>query len=301
MWENPHDDRKIAIDERRAMIVEEINRRTSLQVADICERFGVSEVTARNDLDKLEKNGKLRRTHGGAVSLTRTITVSFPDQRLNLNVEAKRAITERAASFVHDGDSLFVDTGTTAFEFVHFLYDKRDITLVTSDLSIASFADSSMPHANILVLGGTLRKNHRYITGPITTEIMGRLRVDKAFLAADSFTPGFGFSTQFTGVAEVKGMMLKQSREHFMMMDASKVHDPCFMRFAQLTDFQTIIMDYDPSSAVSRELTRTGSEAKLILTGPSPDGKRALPLKTRNAEGLIGREGHTHIDPLHDN
>ncbi len=145
MWENPHDDRKIAIDERRAMIVEEINRRTSLQVADICERFGVSEVTARNDLDKLEKNGKLRRTHGGAVSLTRTITVSFPDQRLNLNVEAKRAITERAASFVHDGDSLFVDTGTTAFEFVHFLYDKRDITLVTSDLSIASFADSSIP------------------------------------------------------------------------------------------------------------------------------------------------------------
>lgn len=301
MWENPHDDRKIAIDERRAMIVEEVNRRTSLQVADICERFGVSEVTARNDLDKLEKNGKLRRTHGGAVSLTRTITVSFPDQRLNLNVEAKRAITERAASFVHDGDSLFVDTGTTAFEFVHFLYDKRDITLVTSDLSIASFADSSMPHANILVLGGTLRKNHRYTTGPITTEIMGRLRVDKAFLAADSFTPGFGFSTQFTGVAEVKGMMLKQSRERFMMMDASKVHDPCFMRFAQLTDFQTIIMDYDPSSAVSRELTRAGSEAKLILTGPSPDGKRALPLKTRNAEGLIGREGHTHIDPLHDN
>lgn len=301
MWENPHDDRKIAIDERRAMIVEEINRRTSLQVADICERFGVSEVTARNDLDKLEKNGKLRRTHGGAVSLTRTITVSFPDQRLNLNVEAKRAITERAASFVHDGDSLFVDTGTTAFEFVHFLYDKRDITLVTSDLSIASFADSSMPHANILVLGGTLRKNHRYITGPITTEIMGRLRVDKAFLAADSFTPGFGFSTQFTGVAEVKGMMLKQSREHFMMMDASKVHDPCFMRFAQLADFQTIIMDYDPSNAVSRELTRTSSEAKLILTGPSPDGRGALPLKTRNAEGLIGREGHTHIDPLHDN
>ncbi len=120
---------------------------------------------------------------------------------------------------------------------------------------------------------------------------MGRLRVDKAFLAADSFTPGFGFSTQFTGVAEVKGMMLKQSREHFMMMDASKVHDPCFMRFAQLTDFQTIIMDYDPSNAVSRELTRTGSEAKLILTGPSPDGRGALPLKTRNAEGLIGREG----------
>ncbi len=118
--ESDHD-RKIAIDERLCDDCRGDQCRTSLQVADICERFGVSEVTAKNDLDKLEKNGKLRRTHGGAVSLTRTITVSFPDQRLNLNVEAKRAITERAASFVHDGDSLFVDTGTTAFEFVHFL------------------------------------------------------------------------------------------------------------------------------------------------------------------------------------
>ena len=67
MWQSTSDNgRRVTIDERRAMIVEEVNRRSSIQVADICERFGVSEVTARNDLDKLEKGGKLRRTHGGA-------------------------------------------------------------------------------------------------------------------------------------------------------------------------------------------------------------------------------------------
>lgn len=288
MWEKTREDRKIGVDERRAMIVEEVNRRTSLQVSDICERFGVSEVTARNDLDKLEKSGKLRRTHGGAVSITRTITVSFPDQRLNLNVEAKRALTRRAAEFVHNGDTLFVDTGTTAFEFVHFLYDKRDITIVTSDLSIASFADSSMPHAHVLVLGGTLRKNHRYITGPITTEIMSKLRVDKAFLAADSYTPGFGFSTQFTGVAEVKSMMLRQSREHYMMMDASKVRDPCFIRFAKLSDFHTLIMDFDPNGEVGRAIQEESPTTELILT--SAQEAHDLPLELRNEEGHIGRE-----------
>ncbi len=288
MWEKPQDDHKITVDERRTMIVDEVNRRTSIQVADICERFGVSEVTVRNDLDKLEKSGKLRRTHGGAVSITRTITVSFPDQRLNLNVEAKRAVTKRAAEFVHDGDTLFVDTGTTAFEFAHFLYDKRDITIVTADLSIASFADSSMPHAHILMLGGTLRKNHRYITGPITTEIMAKLRVDKAFLAADSFTPGFGFSTQFTGVAEVKEMMLRQSREHYMMMDASKVRDPCFIRFAQLSDFDAVVMDFDPNNEVEQAIQASASQTKLILTnGKEPHD---MPLEIRNEEGHIGRE-----------
>ncbi len=288
MWEKPQDDHKITVDERRTMIVDEVNRRTSIQVADICERFGVSEVTVRNDLDKLEKSGKLRRTHGGAVSITRTITVSFPDQRLNLNVEAKRAVTKRAAEFVHDGDTLFVDTGTTAFEFAHFLYDKRDITIVTADLSIASFADSSMPHAHILMLGGTLRKNHRYITGPITTEIMAKLRVDKAFLAADSFTPGFGFSTQFTGVAEVKEMMLRQSREHYMMMDASKVRDPCFIRFAQLSDFDAIVMDFDPNNEVEQAIQASASQTKLILTNDKEP--HDMPLEIRNEEGHIGRE-----------
>ena len=125
MWEQLQSDgRRVSIDERRAMIVEEVNRRSSIQVADICERFGVSEVTARNDLDKLEKGGKLRRTHGGAVSITRTITVSYPDQRMNINVKAKRAVAARAAELVSNGDSLLVDTGTTTFEFVNTLYDK---------------------------------------------------------------------------------------------------------------------------------------------------------------------------------
>ena len=155
MWESVASGaRRITIDERRAMIVEEVNRRSSIQVADICERFGVSEVTARNDLDKLEKSGKLRRTHGGAVSVARTITVSYPDQRMNLNVEAKRAVAQRAVEFVSNGDSLLIDTGTTTFEFVNALYDKRDITIVTSDLSIATFADSNLPHADVLLLGG---------------------------------------------------------------------------------------------------------------------------------------------------
>lgn len=154
MWQSTSDNgRRVTIDERRAMIVEEVNRRSSIQVADICERFGVSEVTARNDLDKLEKGGKLRRTHGGAVSISRTITVSYPDQRMNVNVEAKRIVAEKAAEFVSNGDSLLIDTGTTTFEFVNALYEKRNITIVTSDLSIATFADSNLPRADVLLLG----------------------------------------------------------------------------------------------------------------------------------------------------
>ena len=268
MWEQLQSDgRRVSIDERRAMIVEEVNCRSSIQVADICERFGVSEVTARNDLDKLEKGGKLRRTHGGAVSITRTITVSYPDQRMNINVKAKRAVAARAAELVSNGDSLLVDTGTTTFEFVNTLYDKRGITIVTSDLSIATFADSNLPHADVLLLGGALRKNHRYMTGSITNEILSRLHLDKAFMATDSFDPVNGFTTEYTGNADVKRLMLSHARERIMMLDATKVREPSFIQFASMGDFQYVVTDYDPDGTLAHAIDRQGLSTKLIQVG----------------------------------
>lgn len=265
VWESSqHEDRRISIDERRAMIVEEVNRRSSIQVSDICERFGVSEVTARNDLDKLEKGGKLRRTHGGAVSITRTITVSYPDQRMNVNVEAKRLVAERAARLVSNGDSLLVDTGTTTFEFVHFLYEKRNITIVTSDLSIATFADSNLPHADVLLLGGALRKNHRYMTGSITNDTLGRLHLDKAFLATDSFHPAYGFTTEFTGNADVKSLMLRRASERIMLMDATKARQPSFIRFADISDLDVIVTDFDPDGVLAAAIERSGAPVRLM-------------------------------------
>lgn len=301
MWETGDSEgRRVSIDERRAMIVEEVNRRSSIQVSDICERFGVSEVTARNDLDNLEKAGKLRRTHGGAVSISRTITVSYPDQRMNLNVEAKRAVAKLAADLVMNGDSLLVDTGTTTFEFVQSLYEKRSITIVTSDLSIATFADSNLPHAEVLLLGGVLRKNHRYITGPITADILSRLHVDKAFLACDSFDPVFGFTTEFTGNAEVKRLMLARSREHFMLMDASKVRRPSFIEFARPKDFTAILVDEDPKGVVAKSIEASHASCTLLL---ACDGKRAedeaqaveRQLNRRNGGEGVGRQTSSHV------
>lgn len=268
MWRSPDTGgRKVSVDERRALIVEEVMRRASLQVFDICERFGVSEVTARNDLDKLEKSGKLRRTHGGAVPIARAVTVSCPDRRMNVNVEAKRAVAECAASLVSDGDTLLVDTGTTTFEFVQLLNDKNDLTIVTSDLSIASFADSNLPRAQILLLGGMLRKNHRYATGDITTGVMDSLFVDRAFLATDSFSPEGGFTTDHVGNASVKSHMLSHARERIMLMDASKVRDPGLVRFAGIDDFDIVVTDYDPEGVLSDAVTESERYVRLIVTG----------------------------------
>lgn len=260
---------RISADERRAMIVEEVNDRSSLQVSDICDRFGISAVTARADLAQLERAGKLRRTHGGAVSITRSISVSYPDQRMNLNVEAKRAIAAAAQRFINEGDSLFIDSGTTTLEFVRALQGTSHITIVTNDLSIASFADANLPHADIMVLGGALRKSHRYITGPIASGILDSLSLDKAIMGTESFDARQGFSTEFMGNAEIKRGMLRHSKTHIMLMDASKVRQPSFMSFASLDDFDAIVMDEDPGGTVGAAIEAAHASTRLILSRSS--------------------------------
>lgn len=256
---------KMLADERRARIMEELEHKSTVLVADLCKKFDVSEVTVRSDLKKLEDAGKLRRTRGGAVSIMRTITISYPDQRMNVNSAAKRAIAARAAELISDGESLMVDTGTTTFEFVRSLAGKRDITIVTSDLSIATYADSNLPHADVICIGGHLRKNHRYLTGMMTLKNLSEIFVDKAVLATDAFTPGKGFTTEFMGNAEVKRSFLQQARDKIMLMDASKVRAPRFIKFGDVSDFDALVMDYDPDGKVSKAIEESGANTKLEL------------------------------------
>lgn len=274
MWEGMDGSkRRVSMDERRAMIAEEVSRRLSVQVSDICDNFSVSEVTARGDLAVLEKMGKLRRTHGGAVSINRVISVSYPDQRMNTNIVAKKSIGARAAEFVTDGDSLFVDTGTTTLEFVRALYGKKDITIVTNDIAIAMFADSNLPSADVLLLGGVLRKNHRYITGTLTKRNLSDIYADKAFMATDSFTPGRGFTTEYMANADTKTSMIDHATKRFMLMDSSKIRHSCFLRFAEITDFDVLIVDCDKDDVLKADADRYGSSVQIVET--SSDGPLA--------------------------
>ncbi len=245
-------------DERRAAILEMLERGASVQVSDIAETFGVSSVTARADLDALASAGKLRRTHGGAVSLHKKLTVSVQDQRINVNVNAKRADLDALASagklrrthggavslhkkltvsvqdqrinvnvnakqaiagaaieLVRDGDTVFVDSGTTALEFVRMLNVRSDVTVITADITIADFIDESLPGVSVIMLGGELRQGHRYLYGPLTMASLGALHADLAVICPGAFVSSRGFMTDFPQMAEIKtAAMGMASRRH---------------------------------------------------------------------------------------
>ena len=244
-------------DERRAAIMEMLEHNASVQVADIAQTFGVSSVTARADLDALAEAGKLRRTHGGAVSLHKRLTVSTQDRRINVNVAAKQAIAQSAMQLVSDGDTLLVDSGTTALEFVRLLDQRDSITVITADITIADYIDESMPSVDVVMLGGALRKGHRYLYGPLTMQALQTIHADLAVMCPGAFVPGCGFTTDFPQMAETKTAMIAAARQSVALMDASKVNGRGMYRFAELADVDTIVMDRDPDGSVATSIAET--------------------------------------------
>ena len=253
-------------DERRAAIMEMLEHNASVQVAEIAQTFGVSSVTARADLDALAESGKLRRTHGGAVSLHKRLTVSTQDRRINVNVAAKQAIAQSAIELVSDGDTLLVDSGTTALEFVRLLDQRDGITVITTDITIADYIDESMPSVDVVMLGGALRKGHRYLYGPLTMQALQMVHADLAIICPGAFVPGCGFTTDFPQMAETKTAMIAAARRGVALMDASKVNGRGMYRFAELADVDTIVMDRDPEGAVATSIAEaTDTDAPTLI------------------------------------
>lgn len=239
-------------EERRAAIMSMLDKAASVQVADLARTFDVSTVTVRADLDALERAGKLRRTHGGAVSLHKRLTVSVQDQRINVNVAAKQAIARAAIELVEDGDSLLIDSGTTALEFVRMLDVRQGITVITADITIADYIDESLPGVDVILLGGALRKGHRYLYGPLTIAGVQALHPDKAFICPISLVPSRGFMTNYEQMAEVKAAFIAVARQTIALVDAAKVEASGLIQFAEIDAVNAIVMDRDPENAVTK-------------------------------------------------
>lgn len=245
-------------EERRAAILSMLDRATSVQVTQLAEAFGVSRVTARADLDVLARDGKLRRTHGGAVSLSKTLTVSVQERRINVNAEAKRAIARLATPLVEDGDSVLVDSGTTALELVRAISGRTGVTVVTDDFTIADYVDRSAPSLDVIMLGGSLRKGHRYTAGPLAMRTLEVLHPRKAFVTPTSYVPGRGLMTNNQDMAELKRAFLTCADRTFVLMDQSKVGAPGLLWFGTLRGVEAVVMDADPDGLVSEDAAEQG-------------------------------------------
>jgi DeoR family fructose operon transcriptional repressor len=232
----------IFVEERKQAILEYVKAKNKAGVSELCAKFGVSSATIRNDLRDLEQNKLLLRTHGGAIIPVQAGFEPDAADKTGQHTEAKKRIALAALEQIENGDTLILDTGSTTYELAQLLFKRKNITVLTNDLSIA-FCLEKHPSTVLHLTGGVLRKGFHCTVGTSAETMLRLLSVDKAFMAANAFSNDRGASTPDLQQAELKRLMVSIAAKVFLLVDSSKFGRDSFANFAKTDDINYFITE----------------------------------------------------------
>ncbi|RZZ89199.1 transcriptional repressor AgaR [Pseudoxanthomonas winnipegensis] len=230
--------------QRRLQISELVRQHGSVQVTALAKRFGVSMQTVRKDLRYLEERGVMARAYGGAIDsnvVGHTATEPPYETKRTAHLDEKRRIGARAAALVQAGDTIAIDSGTTAIQLAEALPD-IEITVVTNDFGVlSSLAPKS--NINIVMLGGELRRKNMAFYGGLTVEALDALHVDKLFLGVDGLDLERGITTHYEPEAMLNRKMVEAARMVVAITDSSKFGKVCLHRIIPVSGLNALITD----------------------------------------------------------
>ena len=209
---------------------------------DLAEHFEVTVETIRGDLSKIEKEGKLIRKHGGAVLHQQSINgeLNF-DQRNIKNIFEKKAIAKLALKYIEEGDTIFIDGGTTTWQMAQIMPDIA-ITIITDSIRVIASL-SHLKNITTIVIGGTIWPASQTIIGPTAIAMIQDCYVDKYFFGCQGFDIDWGISESNHDVASIKKTMLKHSQQHYLLIDSQKINTRSVVRFSDIDEVQFLLTD----------------------------------------------------------
>ncbi len=205
--------------ERRSKILQILDDLGQVNVNTLSTDMGVSEVTIRNDLDKLEKNRLLIRAHGGAFK-TNNIVLGVSDKK-SINLDAKRLIGKKAVTLIEENDSIILDSGTTTFEISNNLGDFEKITVISNALDIVNNL-SRYKNMQVFMPGGYLKEFSMSLVGPMAERNLRQLYCKKLFIGIDGVKPNVGVFTHHMEEAYLNQIMIDIAEEVIVVADSSK-------------------------------------------------------------------------------
>lgn len=240
-------------EERMLSILDYLKANERISVEKICELFNVSRDTARRDLVKLEEEGAVTRTRGGAVLPQLRHEIKSYQDRLALVSNEKQLIGQVASDYVKSGDIVILDASTTVQACAEYLIDKQAV-IVTNSIHQADIL-SSGENLDIHLLGGKLEKEHFFLYGSSVVEKVSFYNSDIAFIGVVGITEqGLTIAHEEDGM--VKRSMIKQAKYVIVLADATKFHKSEFFTFAKLEEVDLIITDEMPDTYFQQVLAR---------------------------------------------
>jgi DeoR family transcriptional regulator of aga operon len=251
--------------QRRLQISELVRQHGSVQVATLARRFGVSMQTVRKDLRYLAERGVMARAYGGAIDSSvvgpSPATEPHYEAKRTSHLDEKRRIGQRAAALVKAGDTIAIDSGTTAIQLAESL-PNIEVTVVTNDFGVLG-ALAPKNNINIVMLGGELRRKNMAFYGGLTVEALDALHVDMLFLGVDGLDLERGITTHYEPEAMLNRKMVEAARVVVAITDSSKFGKICLHRIVPVGDLNVLITDRGAPNDIVQAAEQLGFE--LIL------------------------------------
>ncbi|MDF2539251.1 MAG: Transcriptional regulator of sugar metabolism [Herbinix sp.] len=245
--------------ERRNQIMEKLQEEKKVYVSSLSQFYQVSEETIRRDLEKLEKEGLVTKSYGGAV-LKENNNIDLPfNVRKNRNVEAKIKIAKLLAMHICDGDSLMLDSSSTAVFVAKHIKDKKNITIITNSIEILiELSDVSDWH--ILSTGGALKESSLDLIGPNCSKTIQSYHVNKAIVSCKGIDIRKGLTDANEMQAEVKKAMFESAEKRILAIDSSKFDCISFTNVGEMSELSYIFTDKKPEDKYIQYFDNMGIE-----------------------------------------
>lgn len=243
--------------ERVEWIRRALQTERSVRVAEISRRLGVSEATVRNDLARLEQEGVVKRTYGGAMLLQGTrYERSFREQEAQYRAEKER-MARAAVEYIHPGDFVLLDVGTTTTQIARCLPDLENLVVCTSALNIAVELERC-PKVTVMLTGGTVRYKQHSLVNPLATLLIEKIHADTLFLGCNGISADRGVTNSNLPEAEVKQAMIRAAKQVIVMADRSKIGQVAAAHVAPLQFVDKLITDRDADPVELERLREAG-------------------------------------------
>ncbi|TNC48041.1 DeoR/GlpR transcriptional regulator [Rubellimicrobium rubrum] len=244
---------------RRRRILEWLQEEGSARVRDLAAAFQVSEVTIRQDLERLEAEGQVTREHGGAFLNTVPQQVGALTLQHSQNMEKKRQIGALAASLVGEGETLILDAGSTTTEVALRLRERRGLTVITTALNIALIL-GAVPGMAVHMPGGQFKAPTLSLSGDASVDYFQNILAGKLFLATAGVAPEAGLTYPSFADLQLKQAMIRAASRVYLVADSTKINKTSFTRLSSLEVVHTFITDDGISDRDAQEFERRGIE-----------------------------------------
>ncbi len=246
--------------ERQMRIAELLKAEGAVGVGKLSVELGVTEETVRRDLEKLESQGLLRRTHGGAVPVEENTYELSLEERKNKNVEEKKKLAKIAAGFVSPGNTIFLDASTTTFYMAKEIKNMKNVTVITNSIRVISeLVDSA--GIKLIAVGGIVSQNQSFVGNLAENIIKENYFASKVFFSSKGIVTDAGIMESNEQELGIKRQMIDNASKRFYICDKSKIGNIGFGKLADFSEIDYFITDGE----VSEELKEKFDELNIEI------------------------------------